>query len=52
MFTPRRLIAAALAALAVTIITQDVTGLAFFIGYSKHQIKRLAYGFRHSAGRQ
>ena len=32
MFTPRRLIAAALAALAVTIITQDVTGLAFFIG--------------------
>lgn len=32
MFTPRRLIAAALSALAVTIITQDVTGLAFFIG--------------------
>ncbi|MEG0363634.1 MAG: arginine deiminase family protein [Aurantimicrobium sp.] len=32
MFTPRRLIAAALSALAVTIITQNVTGLAFFIG--------------------
>ena len=32
MFTPRRLIAAALAALAVAVITQDATGLAFFIG--------------------
>jgi dimethylargininase len=32
MFTPRRLIAAALAALAVSVIAQNVTGLAFFIG--------------------
>ena len=32
MLTPRRLIAAALAALAVAVITQDATGLAFFIG--------------------
>ena len=32
MFTPRRLIAAGLAALAVAAITQNVTGLAFFIG--------------------
>ena len=32
MFTPRRLIAAALAALVSAVITQDVTGLAFFIG--------------------
>lgn len=32
MFTPRRLLAAAIAALAVAVITQDATGLAFFIG--------------------
>lgn len=32
MFTPRRLIAAALSALAVAVISQDATVLAFFIG--------------------
>jgi len=32
MFTPRRLLAAALAALTAAVITQNVTGLAFFIG--------------------
>jgi len=32
MFTPRRLISAALAALAVAVIAQNATGLAFFIG--------------------
>lgn len=32
MFTPRRLLAASLSALAVAVIAQDVTVLAFFIG--------------------
>ncbi|MEY4532342.1 MAG: hypothetical protein RI926_111 [Actinomycetota bacterium] len=32
MFTPRRLIAAALAAVTAAVITQNATGLAFFIG--------------------
>lgn len=32
MFTPRRLIAAGLAALAIAVIAQNVTGIAFFIG--------------------
>lgn len=32
MFTPRRLIAAALAAFTAAVITQNATGLAFFIG--------------------